>query len=464
MRSGLALVVCASLLSACSSASVAPSFIAPYHASAPIGAAPGGTLSLLHGDSVTVAPHLLAADQSVSLDYSGSSTDTPPNAAWSVAPGVLTISMPQGTGVAANAAQASYDYAHPPVGLHVVMAYEADNAAAIESAKAPLVTFVTAQASRRIVLHGTFDTVAHTVTLDIPQPMLAGVTSVRIALGETNASASAPAFGGKIWQPGLIYGGTWNPNFNLWGTSARTLVVIHGIFSSVETAYDCANSYLSTTANGSSTAPYSYQQIFGFDYDYAQPPDVEAPLFAAFINKLGLTNYDIEAHSYGTLVTLGALPKLAVRPNRTVLVGGPLPLRGSPIADPSNVLLRDLLLTLAAETISSPAQIDEAIQSGMVASLATNSPALTTLLNGVKGMAPYPNIERVAGTQEYDVEQLFWGPLKDAGVDVTAWDGVVEESAALSTGLTATRQTTIPYAHMGEPCDQPTIDFVTSAL
>ncbi len=424
----------------------------------PIQAAPGGTLATMHGDTVSIAANALAADQNVSVSFDPQATDTPPNSAWAVAHGVLTVTIP--AGLAARNPNATYAYTSAPAGMHVHMIYGAAEAAAIESAAAPLVTLTTATGSNRVVLHGTFDVQSHTVTIDIPQPMLAGVTSVKIALGETNAAAQAPAFGGKLWVPGYIYGGTWEP-FSQWSGSARTLVVIHGIFSSVETAYSCANDYLAKSADGDSTAPYSYQQIFGFDYDYAQPPAVEAALFANFINGLSLSNYDIEAHSYGTLVTLAALPQLSSKPNRTVLVGGPLPLRGSPIADPTNVLLRDLLLTLAAQTISSPAQIDEAINSGMIASLATNSPVLQQILSGVKSLSPYPNIERVAGTEEYSVERLFWWALIPAGVDVHSWDGVVEETAAESTELTASRQTTIPDAHMGEPCDQPTIDFVT---
>ncbi len=424
----------------------------------PIDAAPGGSLGTPHGDAVTVAPNVLASDQNVSVAFDANATDTPPNSAWSVAHGVLSISLPGG--IAARNPGATYSYTSAPTGIEVSMVYGPVEAAAIESAAAPLVTLTTAAGSNRVVLHGTFDVARHTLRLEIPKPMLAGVTNIKIALGETNATAKATQLGGKLWIP-TWYGGYWQQPFNVWSTSARTLVVIHGIFSSVETAYSCANDYLSTSADGDSTAPYSYQQIFGFDYDYAQPPAVEAALFTTFVNGLSLSNYDIEAHSYGTLVTLASLPQLTSKPNRTVLVGGPLPLRGSPIADPSNVLLRDLLLTLAAETISSPAQIDEAIKSGMVASLGTNSSALQQILSGVHSLAPYPTIERVAGTEEYSVERLFWWALIPAGVDVHAWDGVVEQQAAESTDITATRQTAIPDAHMGEPCDQPTINFVT---
>lgn len=454
----LAAVLFAVALSACTGTRVAPTTPSLALGSAPLGAVSGGSVGTSHGDTVTIPANALASDQNVSVSFDPNATDTPPNPAWSVAHGVLTIGLPGG--MKSGNAGATYAYTSAPAGMHVSMIYGPAESSAIESAAAPLVTLTTATGSNRVVIHGTFDVQKNTVAIDIPQPMLAGVTSVKIALGETNAAAQATAFGGKLWVPGLIYGGTWEP-FTTWSNNARTLIVIHGIFSSVETAYSCANNYLSTTADGDSTAPYSYQQIFGFDYDFAQPPAVEAALFAKFINSLSLSNYDIEAHSYGTLVTLATLPQLTSKPNRTVLVGGPLPLRGSPIANPKNVLLRDLLLTLAAETISSPAQIDEAIQSGMVASLGTNSSTLQQILSGVKSLTPYPTIERVAGTEEYSVEQLFWWALIPAGVDVHAWDGVVEESAAQSSDLTASRQTTIPDAHMGEPCDQPTIDFVT---
>lgn len=453
-----ALLVSTLTIAACSGSTGQQDFRPPANSgSGYVTASAGGTVSDSRGDSVVISTRALASDQAVSLTFDSTATQRAPNPNWNIAHGMLTVALPGGTPPVTR--NTTYGSAGIPTALQVHMVYGPSEATAIEAAAAPLVTLTSGATSRRVAISGTFDAQAHAVTIDIPAPMLSSVTEISIALGENNPALQAPQLGGKIWSAST---GSWS-TFNLWSTSARTLIVIHGIFSSVESAYTCANQYLASSAGGSSAAPYAYQQILGFDYDYAQPPAVEGAKFAQFINGLNLGDFDIEAHSYGTLVTLAALPQLTSQPHRTILAGGPLPLRGTPLSLPADKHLRNVLLTLAEFTIASPAKIDEAIDSGMVASIATGSTTLQQLLGAVKAISPYPTFERIAGDEEYDAEIPFNWMLEYYGVNADAWDGVVEEQAALSTDMQATRQTTIPYPHMGLPCDQPAIDFVTKS-
>jgi pimeloyl-ACP methyl ester carboxylesterase len=109
---------------------------------------------------------------------------------------------------------------------------------------------------------------------------------------------------------------------------------VEAIFSSIENAFGpCEDRIIG--AGG-------YGQAVGLDYDWTQPPAVEAPILANFINALPVSTVDIEAYSYGTVVALAALPLITKKIGHVVLLGGPLPLNGSPQADPG--YLRDLVL------------------------------------------------------------------------------------------------------------------------
>lgn len=446
---------------ACSGGGSAPSAFAPSSSAnlpalsnaATIPASSGGTIALGNGAELDVQPNILASNERVAIAYDPMIKQAAPNPGWAIASGQLAISLPGGTTHPAPVRLFRVPPSRAPLGLTLRMPYTPSDAARVQAANAPLVTLVDASGSRRIVLGGSFDTVHHLVTVTIPRAMLSGVTSVQLALGiDRYARAlktATMAGGGRYWVDAT---GAWSAAPIPTDPQARTLVAVHGIFSSVESAFSCAHAY--TTA--ASSQPGAYDQIVGFDYDYTQPPSVEGPLLAQFINQLGLTNYDIEAHSYGTLVALGALSNLTTQPNRAILVGGPLPLRGSPLV--TSPWIRDILLSLASVTFATPQQVDDALDSGMVATLATDSPELQQLQTQVWNLPNPPRFERVAGTKQYWEEYLFdwtlWGTID------FPWDGVVEEEAAESQDLPYDQQTEIPYQHVGLPCDQPTIDFV----
>lgn len=461
-----AVLVIGSLISlaACSPGAPAPATIPAVSSpnSAPssqttqvVRGAEGGEVTLSGGSGISVQRNVLRGDQHVQVAYASLTREAPPNSGWGVARGELAVGFPAGT--IAHAGRISPESRSPltaPFGVVLRMPYDAQDAAAVERARAPLVTIVDSHGSHRIVLEGVFDRVHRLVSVNVPRPMLdANVTEIRLALG-TNArriQAAAIETGGRYWIDAT---NSWTPDVAPIDPNARTLVVIHGIFSTVESAYGCAHAY--TTA--ASSSPGAYAQIVGFDYDYTQPPAVEGALFAQFINGLGLTSYDIEAHSYGTLVTLGALPNLRLQPHRTLLVGGPLPLRGSPLV--TSPWIRDILLTLASYTLATPDEVDAALNSGMVDALGTDSSAMQNLQSQTLALPNPPNFDRVAGTQQYWEEWFFDWAL--SGTIQFPWDGVVEQTAAESADLPYTRQTDIPYQHVGLPCDDPTIGFALS--
>ena len=419
----------------------------------------GGEIRLGGSVAVRVEPEVLSVDQPVSVGFSPTLREAAPNPGWAVASGELSVAIPQGTNTRRHIMAIYRSRSEVPNGITLSLPYSAEDSAGVQEARAPLVTLVTAEGARRIVLDGSFDSVDRIATVTIPRPMLKGVTEIDLALGMNAPASTARSVQSVTIQTGGRY---WNDATGQWSASpvpldpnARTLVVVHGIFSSVESSYACAHDYMTSA----SSQPGAYRQIVGFDYDYTEPPSVNAPKLAAFINALHLANYDIEAHSYGTLVALGSLHDLDTQPHRAVLVGGPLPLRGSPLV--TSPWIRDILLSLASVTLATPQQVDNALDSGMVASLAPNSQELQALRDEVDALPAPPRFDRVAGTKEYWEEDLFswalWGTIQ------YPWDGVVEERAAESNDLPYNREIAIQYQHVGLPCDAPTIAFVLQA-
>ncbi len=459
----VALSLCV-VLSGCTSGSSSAPGTAPLPPNLPgiasgsksISATNGGDILLGQIVAVHVEPNVLSVDQNVRVDFSPTLREAAPNPGWAVAAGELSVTIPQGTNNRRHVMEIYRSLRDVPDGITLRLPYSANDAAGVQDARAPLVTFVTPSGTRRIVLDGTFDTVNHIATVTIPRPMLKNVIAIHLALGMNAAAPNARGVQSVAIQTGGRY---WNDSTRQWGSvpsavdpNARTLVVVHGIFSSVESSYPCAHDYMTTD----SSQPGAYQQVVGFDYDYTEPPSVNGPKLAAFINGLHLADYDIEAHSYGTLVALGALQGLNTQPNRAILVGGPLPLRGSPLV--TSPWIRDILLSLASVTLATPQQVDNALDSGMIQSLAPNSQELQALRAEVYSLPAPPRFDRVAGTKQYWEEDLFswalWGTIQ------YPWDGVVEESAAESNDLPYNRQIAIPFQHVGLPCDAPTISFV----
>jgi pimeloyl-ACP methyl ester carboxylesterase len=64
----------------------------------------------------------------------------------------------------------------------------------------------------------------------------------------------------------------------------------------------------------------NYDQAVGFDYDWTQTPSTMAPQLATFINSLSASWVDIEAHSYGAVIALAALPKITAPVKNVILL------------------------------------------------------------------------------------------------------------------------------------------------
>ena len=399
-----------------------------------------GSTSTATGATATFDTSLLPLSQ-VTLAHDPNALATPAAPLWGVASGVLSVSFMQPfTAKVTSAADAA------TTAIKLTMPFAASQSGAISSANAPTVAIAHTDGTVvSLVLPGTIDTNANVVTVNVPKALLANATGVKLYLSVDGAVASPIATGPRYWN-----GSSWSTSGTI-KAGVKTLVLIHGIFSSVETAFPCA---------GAIGAAGKYAQILGFDYNWTQPPTIEGPLFGSFLNSLtlaGVTSFDVEAHSYGTLQTLAAVPSVAKSVKNVILLEGPLPFRGTPLA--SSYLMRTILGIVAKYWVASPSQIDAAFKSGMVNSLGTNSPEMISLQSAISSIPyPKPNFYSTGGTVEYP-EEAYLYPILYWYIDYP-WDGVVETKATLSTDIPANIGQTFPLDHTQVPCDPGVISWV----
>jgi pimeloyl-ACP methyl ester carboxylesterase len=316
----------------------------------------------------------------------------------------------------------------------------------ILAAQAPILEIVTASGVSRISPVGVFDTKNGRVTVSVPRGVLDGATSVKLYLA-IDAPLAAQSYGPRYWN-----GSAWTAQPIALDPNKRTVVMVHGVFSSVESAFGCEQSIM---------AAGGYGQAVGIDYDWTQPPYAQSggtPALVNFVNSLPVATVDIEAHSYGTVNALAALPQIQKKVGNVVLLGGPLPLGGAPQADPG--FLRDLVLLGAF--VASPSQVYAAYSSGMLASLATNSPTMQQIAAGLAGLSLPPFVQVAGGsplpqeTSHYAIEFLY--TLLYGG---TTNDGVVEQQSALTQFPTTTHAITfLSLDHEQLECDPAVVPWV----
>ena len=408
--------------------------------------------------TATIVPHAFDAGAVASVTYDRNGSVTPPNDAWQILPGTLHVAFSPRLGSAPRGTW---------TGVRVVMEAPAAARAAIAA-----VTYGDGQVLR-FPAPASFAASHRRVRIDLPAALLERATGVTVALATDGVKPPEQPTGPRYWD-----GKDWDPNGSL-KSGKKTVVLIHGIFSSVESAFP-KGGFFTTACPKKIADAQGFQQVLGFDYDWFEPPDKEGQLFADFLKevvKSNPTSLTIEAHSYGSLVTLAALPKLGAdaKVANTVTMGGPLPLRGTPLAKKDNHWRIGMMFGLLDWYYDDPpSYVDKAFNSGMVASLATDSDALKTILSDIKGMSNKPNFVQAAGTKwicligtvsncAYSEEKFKRVLIEGSGVELP-WDGVVETIAAESKDIPNAVATPFPLSHIDLQCDDGVITWVARQL
>jgi pimeloyl-ACP methyl ester carboxylesterase len=408
--------------------------------------------------SAAILSHAFSAGAVTTVTYDRNGSVAPPNDAWRILPGTLHVAFYPALGLATRGVWS---------GVRVVMDASPAARAAIAA-----VTFNDGRVLR-FPAPASFDASQRRARIDLPAALLQRATGVTVALATDSIKPAVQPTGPRYWD-----GKDWDANGTI-QTGKKTVVLIHGIFSSVETSFP-KGGIITTACPKKIADAQGFQQILGFDYDWFEPPDKEGPLFADFLKQVvdaKPTSLTVEAHSYGTLVALSALPSLGSNANvaNAVLMGGPLPLRGTPLAKKDNYWRIGMMLGLLDWYYNDPpSYVDKAFDTGMVASLATNSDALKTILSNVKGMPNKPHFVQAAGTKwicligtvghcAYSEETFKRVLTEDSGVELP-WDGVVETIAAESKDVPDAVATPFPLSHIDLECDGSVIKWIAKQL
>jgi pimeloyl-ACP methyl ester carboxylesterase len=413
-------------------------------ATMPVTGSSGGALRLQNGDAVSFPPGALEGNENVSLSANASETPTLPVSGWAAAPGTMTLKFSAPVGSKPGGTQGQ------PV-VTLTFAYAASHAAAILAAQAPVIEVTTAGGKLvRFSADATFDATKNEATATLLPSQINGATSLKMYVAVDGSALSDPPLGPKLWNATT---GQWQPEPFTVDPTKKTVLMVHGIFSSVETAFPCESAILK--AEG-------YQQAVGLDYDWTQPPATEAPILSQLVNSLPVSSLDLEAHSYGTVVTLAGLPGMKKKINHVVLLGGPLPLNGAPQADPG--YLRDLIML--GVFIAEPSEVYAAYKSGMINSMATNSPQLQAIDKRLAALTLPPFVQVAGGsplpqeTENYAVYALYlylYNGLTN--------DGIVEQKSAIQAFKTKTSEITmLNLDHIQLECSSAVEQFVGPAV
>jgi hypothetical protein len=229
-----------------------------------------------------------------------------------------------------------------------------------------------------------------------------------------------------------------------------------------------------------------YQQVIGFDYDWTRSADQEGTLLANFLDTLQnrkLLQIDVQAHSYGGLVSLAALSKSRMKVNNLITEGSPL--SGTPVAsklNPSGISpwLTELynsipvvasavvsglskektefpLLNIPATCKTIEGMYQAGLTNGSISDLAIGSQVINQVASGPNP----PNFIRVVGTKS------TWNPLVNGWIfDSENGDSYVPSASASGSkfNLPGPAPLYVSDEHVKLECDPDVIKRVGTAV
>ena len=286
-----------------------------------ISAANGGSITLPGGSSVAIAPGTFPTDTTITLSLLSEMGKQPPNGLIQSVGVSLRLSF-GGTVKPSSGGGMAKKAALPSSGLELVIAYDS-NMTALTGSDAMADVVDLSGNDNFVCPPGSYDSASRTATYTVQLPLVNEMASINVGQANFNPVITgdvAPRFGPRIWT-----GTGWAAFPQGFDKTKKTLIVVHGILSNVESAFgSCLGDII--TAGG-------YGQVIGFDYDWTKGADQEGTLLADFLDSLigaGLSQVDVEAHSYGGLVSLDALSKSLMKVNNLITEGTPL--AGTPLA------------------------------------------------------------------------------------------------------------------------------------
>jgi N-acetylneuraminic acid mutarotase len=318
-----------------------------------ISASAGGTITLPDGSSVTIPAGLLAADQTVTLSENSVPLNQPQNQLLAGIGPALYLSFsgqlqPQST---ATRDTAGISRSATSGGLLAGLSFNFNfgvNLPSVASTAAALASF--ANQAGAVLYQGISDTIdATTQTADavVSQGCLSAIggalgsaTAAKLTIGVyfvdlAARPVNAPTQGLLVWTPtaGQFLPFVPSQQCPAPATSGqKTLVVIHGMLSSVESSY---TNMLGTT---NFLSKGNYGPVFGIDYEWWNGLQQNGKTVAGYLDQIAACSpgvpIDILAHSEGVPVTISALTQDTAAKSSVqhfITVAGPI--LGTPLAN-----------------------------------------------------------------------------------------------------------------------------------
>lgn len=404
--------------------------------SQPISSTSGGVITLPDGSSVTIAPNVLPADQTLTLSEVSYLPHQPANSSITgVGPGlVLTFSTP-----VQPSKKAQIGAPHPiltrqvpatagstiPSAFAFTIKLGQNNDVNGLSGSIPAVNLVDQSSNNTFMgAAGSYDSTAEIASTNFGSDQWQAILSVA-SNGIQSITATMVNFTKAL--AGDVYNvvtapheleltvnssgtDTWT-NFSQQCPVGHTLLVVHGMNDYVEQGF-------STGTKGDpqiiqpivQAGGYSVQGhgVLGFDYDWLQSINTSGQQLASFLNAItncpGAT-LDIEAHSEGVPVTLSALSQMNLAQRsaikRLIALGGPI--MGTPMANDSRAL-STILMAASALNLGNDVVLNglaDLLNSPFAKDLQVSTPGsgdkLDTIRSSLASQSSLPQIIVVAG-------------------------------------------------------------------
>ena len=344
-----------------------------------IAASTGGTISLSGGNSATIPAGVLTADSVVTLQLISTPTQPTNKLFGGIGPSLLMSFSPV---VGTSAVHQMFDpnvlkpNATTGTSNITFMLQGGQGLSSAQLQNALGVLDVNDGTNNYFSIPSTYDATANRTTLLVDPSMIepSSTLEIGLAIAQQNGQNQGSNLSLLKWDdsiPAFI-----NTPANYCPSGSRTLVLIHGIFSTVQESFGQAGGAATCSlASGISSCPVGrgpYDTVLGINYNWSDDIGVSAQIVANILNSFFAPpcsytgSIDIEAHSQGTLVTLtsaGTLsPSARAKLAHVVLVAGPID--GTPLASDANLFLTNYFNLLQADsaTIVEPSLADNPLQ------------------------------------------------------------------------------------------------------
>jgi hypothetical protein len=300
-----------------------------------ITASAGGTIQLPSGSTVTVPPGAFSQDCDGTLQLTSASAQPINNLFAGIGPSLIftcpVFNSSQGTSNSISSLGSTSS--STPITFILQGGQAGDsalqNAIGLADVNTGTDNYFGAQLS---VNSGQNQTTIQFDSKVIAQNSTVQIGVARISAGAVSTSGDAVL---QVWKEVLGQGPAFINTGGSFCPTGRTLIMIHGMLSSPQDAFGALAADQSIAPSG------PYETVLGIKYEWFRKVPISAPSIATLVNSLfdGPCNmsseFDIEAHSEGTVVALASLPDMSPgarsKLQHLILVAGPL--NGTPFAD-----------------------------------------------------------------------------------------------------------------------------------